>query len=189
MQLNRLVEAHKALGDPNRLRIVLLLAVGPLSGQELAEKLGLAPATVTHHMKPLRQVGLVKEARNRNTIYFQLDEVYLKERLDELIRRVEQVKKNNKADERERVIQNFFDAEGRLKAIPAQRKKKLIVFEHLLTGLEMGREYTEKEIDEHIKRFHEDHCTIRREFIMNNYMYRENAVYSLNPQELWAKID
>ncbi|HEU4964119.1 MAG TPA: DUF2087 domain-containing protein, partial [Bacilli bacterium] len=106
-----------------------------------------------------------------------------------LVRRVEQVKKNNKADERERVIRNFFDAEGRLKAIPAQRKKKLFVFEHLVSGLEMGRVYPEKEIDAYIKQFHEDHCTIRREFIMNNYMYREDGNYSMNPQELWAQID
>ncbi|HEU4963230.1 MAG TPA: helix-turn-helix domain-containing protein, partial [Bacilli bacterium] len=67
MQLQRLIDLHKSLADANRMRIVLLLAVGPLSGQELAEKLGLAPATVTHHMKPLRQVGIVREARNRNT--------------------------------------------------------------------------------------------------------------------------
>ncbi|HYK74516.1 MAG TPA: DUF2087 domain-containing protein, partial [Pseudoneobacillus sp.] len=37
--------------------------------------------------------------------------------------------------------------------------------------------------------YHDDYATIRREFIINQYMYRENGVYELNPVEMWAKID
>jgi len=91
--------------------------------------------------------------------------------------------------ERQKVIENFFTSDGRLKNIPAQRKKKLIVFEHMLKGLQRGRKYEEKELNEYIKRFHDDYATIRREFIINNYMYRENGIYELNPEEMWAKIE
>lgn len=85
------------------------------------------------------------------------------------------------------VLRTFFTADGRLKQIPAQRKKKLIVFEHMVRGLEKGRKYTEAQINEYIRQFHEDYATIRREFVMNHYMYREDGIYELNPEELWAK--
>jgi DNA-binding transcriptional ArsR family regulator len=186
--LDRMLDFYKALADPNRLKIVLMLAAGPLSGQEIAEKLGLAPATVTHHMNLLRKASVVRGEREKNTVYFHLLEKELIRKSNAILRRVEQVKRTA-GEEREKVVNNFFDASGRLKSIPAQRKKKLYVFEHMLAGLEFGRPYTEKEVDEYIKQYHDDTCTIRREFIINHYMYRENGVYTLNPPELWAKIE
>lgn len=188
MQLNRILDYYKALADINRLRIVLLLAVGPLSGQEIAQKLGLSPATVTHHMNQLRNAALVKGVRDKNTIHFHLVDGAILERAEELVRRVETVRVNN-LSERQKVIKNFFDAEGRLKSIPTQRKKRMFVFEHMLSELEPGRSYNEQEINEFIQRFHDDYCTIRREFIINHYMYREDNIYTLNPEELWAPIE
>lgn len=64
-----------------------------------------------------------------------------------------------------------------------------MVFEHLIKGLKMGKKYEEKELNEYIKQYHEDYATIRREFIINHYMYRENGIYELNPPEMWSKIE
>ena len=188
MQLDRLLDFHKALADASRLKIVMLLAAGPLSGQEIAVKLGLAPATVTHHMNLLRKASVVKGIRDKNTIYFHLSEKDLEQKSNAIMRRVAQVARTA-GEEREKVVKNFIDADGRLKTIPSQRKKKLFVFEHMLEGLEIGHPYTEKEIDAYIKQYHDDHCTIRREFVINHYMYREDGIYTLNPPELWAKIE
>ncbi len=49
----------RALGDPTRLRLIRLLAHGEVSCQELTRRLGLAQATVSHHLKVLSQAGLV----------------------------------------------------------------------------------------------------------------------------------
>jgi hypothetical protein len=87
--------------------------------------------------------------------------------------------------ERSSIINNFFTKEGKLKIYPAQRKKKLVVLAHMIKGLEFGRVYQEKEINEYLKEFHEDYATLRRELIMCQYMYRENNQYELNPVELW----
>ncbi|BBI33365.1 hypothetical protein KCTCHS21_27640 [Cohnella abietis] len=62
-----------------------------------------------------------------------------------------------------------------------------MVLEHLVSKLEKGRKYNEKEINDFIKDFHEDFATIRREFIMHQFMFRENQIYELNPQEMWAR--
>ncbi|BDG37182.1 DUF2087 domain-containing protein [Saccharococcus caldoxylosilyticus] len=193
MQLHRLVTFFKTIGDPTRLRIIKMLSQGPLHGQAIAGKLGLTPATITHHLKKLRDMNIVCERRDGNIIYFYLQPSVVKHYAYALLDLAEQneVKKEmkEKAAERQKVIENFFTSDGRLKNIPAQRKKKLIVLEHMLKGLQPGKQYTEKEINEHIKKFHEDYATIRREWIMNNYMYRENGIYELNPREMWHKID
>jgi DNA-binding transcriptional ArsR family regulator len=50
---------YKALADESRLRILNMLASGPASLSQVAERLGLAKSTVIHHMRALRTAGLV----------------------------------------------------------------------------------------------------------------------------------
>lgn len=193
MQLNRVVSFYKTMGDPTRVRIVALLAKGPLHGLAIAGKLGLTPPTITHHLKKLREINVVYDRREKNTIYFYLNESLIKQQSQVLIQLLEKREEIEtmveKSLEQQKIIQNFFSKDGRLKNIPSQRKKKLIVFEHIVEGLKMGKKYEEKEINEYIKQFHDDYATIRREFIINHYMYRENGIYELNPEEMWARID
>ncbi|EEL51810.1 MULTISPECIES: DUF2087 domain-containing protein [Bacillus cereus group] len=88
---------------------------------------------------------------------------------------------------RDTVIKNFFDANDKLKAMPSQKKKKLVIFEYLISKLNPEQQYTEKEINAFIKQFHEDFCTIRREFIIHGFMARNESVYRVNAKEVWKK--
>ncbi|MUG43964.1 metalloregulator ArsR/SmtB family transcription factor [Paenibacillus woosongensis] len=194
MQLDKVVAYHKALADPTRIRILILLGDGERNGQELARKLGVTPATITHHAAKLREASLINERRDKNTIFFSLNHYFLKNNADATINLIYRASEGgtDMLDEqqqriRESVIKNFFTAEGKLKSIPAQLKKKLIVLEQLVSRLELGRKYSEPEINAFIKNYHEDFATIRREFIMHQFMFRENDIYELNPQEMWAK--
>ncbi|MDU4694706.1 MAG: metalloregulator ArsR/SmtB family transcription factor [Paenibacillus sp.] len=191
MQLDRLVNFHKAVGDVTRIRIIALLQNGPLHGQALAGKLGVTPPTITHHMTKLREADLVYERRDKNTIYFYLNEKSLTLQAQAILKigkaLPEAEDKHEEAARKAAIQDNFFNRDGTLKHLPAQRKKKLIVLERLIKGLEPHRKYTEKEINEYIRNFHEDYATIRREFVMNHFMYRENDIYELNPPELWGK--
>lgn len=58
-----LVRALKALADPARLRVMLLLSRHPMFGPELIGALGLAQPTVHHHLAQLRAAGLVRQER------------------------------------------------------------------------------------------------------------------------------
>ncbi len=193
MQLDKLVAFHKALADPTRIRILFLLKNGPLHGQALAEKLGVSAPTVTHHMAKLRHVALVKEMRDKNTIYFELDRYFLEQGSKALPTSLfegqptgEESMDHNHERFKQSVLNNFFTKEGKLQQIPAQRKRKLIIFEYMLDGLTIGQKYPENEINAHILQFHEDYCTIRREFIVNHFMFREQGIYELNPHEMWV---
>lgn len=194
MQLDKVVNYHKALADPTRIKILILLADGELNGQILAEKLGVTPATITHHTAKLRETSLINERRDKNTIYFSLNHYFIKNNAnatENLIYRNDKggmpIMEDTLRRVRESVIKNFFTNEGTLKSIPVQLKKKLIVLELLVSKLENGRKYSESEINEFIKNFHGDFATIRREFIMHQFLFRDNQIYELNPPEMWAR--
>lgn len=196
MQLDKVVSYHKALADPTRIKMLILLAEGELNGQVLAEKIGVTPATITHHAAKLREASLIKERRDKNTIYFSLNDYFIENSAratEKLIyQRVRPAGVPERLEEddqrtKDAVVNNFFTSDGKLKSIPAQLKKKLIVLTHLVSRLEKGRKYTEKEINEFIQGYHEDFATLRREFIMHHFMFRDNGVYELNPQEMWAR--
>ncbi|TVY03002.1 metalloregulator ArsR/SmtB family transcription factor [Cohnella terricola] len=196
MQLDKVVAYHKALADPTRIRMMILLAGGELNGQTLADKLSVTPATITHHAAKLREASLINERRDKNTIYFSLNDYFLKSNAEASLRLIYRGTEEGKGEEgmeeergrtKDTVIRHFFTKQGRLKQLPSQLKKKLIVLEHIVSGLEMGRKYAEKEINEYIGQYHEDFATIRREFIMHQFMYREDGIYEMNPSEMWAK--
>lgn len=64
-----------ALGDPVRLRIVSMLAAAPdgrACGCELEEPLGLAQPTVSHHLKVLREAGLIEGEREGRWVHYRV---------------------------------------------------------------------------------------------------------------------
>lgn len=50
----------KAMSDPNRLKIIEMLATGEKCGCQLLEELQVTQPTLSHHMKVLSQCGLVR---------------------------------------------------------------------------------------------------------------------------------
>ncbi|QST01323.1 metalloregulator ArsR/SmtB family transcription factor [Pontibacillus sp. ALD_SL1] len=189
MQLDKVVNFHKVVGDPTRIRIISLLKQGPLHGQAIANKLGLKPPTITHHVAKLKQIGIVYQRRDKNTIYFYLDQKKLEYSANAILQlgEVTNVRPEMSVEDKDKlsIVKNFFATDGTLKQIPSQRKKKLVVLSYMIRGIETGKLYEEKEINEYIKQYHEDYATIRREWVMNHFMYRENNQYELNPKEMW----
>jgi arsenate reductase (thioredoxin) len=66
------VELARALGDPLRWRIVELLSSEQLCVAHLAEELQTAQPLVSHHLKVLRQAGLIEPDRYRYWTYYRL---------------------------------------------------------------------------------------------------------------------
>ncbi|MCA0969515.1 metalloregulator ArsR/SmtB family transcription factor [Halobacillus litoralis] len=190
MQLEKMVSFHKALGDPTRLRIIALLRNGSLHGQALAERLSLSAPTISHHLKKLKDAGVVYTRRDRNTIYYYLNESKLESTATAVLRigddQTVLKKEMEMTDkEKEKVLNNFITDEDRLKQLPSQLKKKLVVLSYFVQGLENGKVYEEKELNDYIRTFFDDFATVRREWIMHQFMYRENNQYERNPVEMW----
>ena len=62
----------EGIGDPKRLKLLYLLAQQPRNVTELTEELGVAQPTVSHHLRILRERGLVTAEREGTSIYYAL---------------------------------------------------------------------------------------------------------------------
>ena len=62
--MDRLARQLKVLAEPNRLRMVDLLMAGVQCNCELGDALGMAPNLISHHLRILREVGLVEVERD-----------------------------------------------------------------------------------------------------------------------------
>ncbi len=72
-------ETFKALSDPVRRSILELLKEGPLSAGEIGSHFDMTGATISYHLKMLKQADLVFESREGNYIYYQLNTTVLEE--------------------------------------------------------------------------------------------------------------
>ena len=72
-------ETFKALHDPVRREILELLKKGPLSAGEIGSHFDMTGATISYHLKILKQADLVFESRDKNFIYYQLNISVLEE--------------------------------------------------------------------------------------------------------------
>lgn len=68
-----LAETFKALSDPVRREILMLLRKGKMSAGEIAAHFEMTGATVSYHLSQLKKADLVLEERKKNYIYYQLN--------------------------------------------------------------------------------------------------------------------
>jgi len=80
----KLLHAHvcEGLGDPKRVLILYLLATRPRNVTELAEALDIPQPTASHHLKVIRDRGLVLAERDGTAVYYSLADHRVIEALD-----------------------------------------------------------------------------------------------------------
>jgi excisionase family DNA binding protein len=86
---------------------------------------------------------------------------------------------NQRISEADKIVNRYLKS-GRFLSLPAQRKKKRYILQYILQKFETHRTYSEKEVNEIILKYHDDFCTVRREFIMEKMMTRAEGKYIRN---------
>lgn len=66
-------ETFKALSDPVRREILMLLKKGRLSAGEIGSHFDMTGATISYHLSILKKADLVFENREKNFIYYELN--------------------------------------------------------------------------------------------------------------------
>ena len=174
------LKLFKGLADRSRLQILKSLLEEDMYVERLAQRLELTPATVSFHLKKLMEAGAVSSRREQYyTMYSINKEVFQCRILDILGEKSSdaQRQQEREARYRQRVLDSFFEY-GRLKSIPAQRKKERICLEEIAKELELGRPYPERELNQVLLRFHQDYCTLRRDMISEGILRREEGLYT-----------
>ena len=181
----QLLTFFKAMADANRLKIVGLLSQQPYSVEQLAALLDLRPPTVSHHLKLLSEAGLVSARAESYYNLYQLESDVLEQiarhlgAQDKLPSMAAEV--DLQAYDR-KVLRDVVLPDGKLKVIPAQRKKREVVLRHIVKNFQPEVHYTEKQVNDILARFHEDTATLRREMIAYKLMGRVEGEY-------WVIVD
>jgi ArsR family transcriptional regulator len=71
--MEKTVELLKAIADETRLKIILLLSRQEMAVCEFINALKLSQPAVSHHLKILKQAGLVKDNREGKWIFYTID--------------------------------------------------------------------------------------------------------------------
>lgn len=74
-------ETFRALSDPVRREILVLLRSRSLPAGEIAAHFDLTQATVSYHLGVLKKAGLIYEERQKNYVYYELNATVLEEAL------------------------------------------------------------------------------------------------------------
>ena len=77
-----------ALSDPTRLRIIAALAARELCVCDLAATLGLSESAISHQLRTLRDLGLVRSRREGRLSYYTLDDEHVTRLYDQVTEHV-----------------------------------------------------------------------------------------------------
>ena len=66
-------ETFKALSDPARREILVMLKQGKMSAGEIGQSFEMTGATISYHLSQLKKAGLIIESKYKNYIYYELN--------------------------------------------------------------------------------------------------------------------
>lgn len=85
----RIIEKLKALGEPNRYRICMMLKNSELCVCQLLDVLGIAGGTLSRHLQVLKSAGIISTRREGKWLYYHIRDKENMDLLDMLIQKTE----------------------------------------------------------------------------------------------------
>lgn len=173
---NEILDYFKAMVDVNRLRIAGMLGLTRLTAPQIVDRLNLPLREVINHLGFLKYIGVVSQDGD----YYQLDEAAI----EALARRAlagtrKTVKEEDlPVDEYDRkVIKDFLLPDGSFKSLPMQQKKFEAILRYVANVFEPGQEYTEKQVNELLRKYNEDTASLRRGLVDSGMLKRQSGIY------------
>ena len=83
-----LAETFRLLGDPTRVRIVDALAGGALCVHEISDRVGISESAVSHQLRLMRTMRIVKGRREGRCVYYTLDDQHVLDLFQQGLRHV-----------------------------------------------------------------------------------------------------
>ena len=77
--MNELAQTFKALADPTRLKIIYVLSKSSLCVCDIANLLDMTQSAISHHLRLLRNLRLVKFKKEGKTVIYSLDDDHVLE--------------------------------------------------------------------------------------------------------------
>jgi biotin operon repressor len=156
-----LLKFMKSLADAQRLKIAGLLGVEALTSAQVAERLGMQPTDVQRHLEQLAAAGLAHKEGDA----FRLAQSH-------------PPAPEYEGDESTvKTLRAYLSRDGTLKTIPTQHKKLMVILEHLAKDFAPGERYPESQVNQTLRKYHEDTASLRRYMVDNGLLQRDKGIY------------
>ena len=161
----------KAMADADRLRIIGVLARRRANKSEIAGRLNMPLRDVVDHLSFLEHVGVI--GLKNNLYELNIDKVeglardYLREEKPVYVPSPDLDEKTRK------VLVSCLNPDGTIKKLPPQPGKLKVILDYLIQAFTPGVNYTEKEVNTIIRRFHVDVSGLRRDLVDAGLLARE----------------
>lgn len=159
------------LAEPSRLRVFSAITLGAKTTIEVAERAEVSVADVGKALRRLRDGRLVSGDNDELTAH--------PERFKEAMRQAAAEKPAEilHSDPQRNALLTSVFRDGRIRIMPEAPAKVRIVLEYLSENFEPGVEYSEPQVNRVLKRFHDDHASLRRYLIDTQLMTRSDGRY------------
>ena len=162
----------KAVASAERLRIIGVLVRGRATQSEIAEQLGVSVRDVFNHLSFLAHVGVVNETDGVYDLDEKAIESFARGQFES--KRESFAPPEKEKEDVRKVLKSFLNADASLKQIPPQGNKLLIILNFIVDAFAFDTNYTEKEVNTILRRFHVDTAALRRYLVDNDLMRRES---------------
>ena len=151
----------KAMSDADRLRIIGLLTQRRASRADIVAKLNLPLRDVVDHLTFLEFVGVLSQ---KDELY-ELNDAKLADlgRANFANERPSYVPAPELDVQSKKVLKAYLNADGSIRQIPNQPAKLQVILNYLIQAFAPDTNYTEKEVNQILRRFHEDTAGLRRD--------------------------
>jgi hypothetical protein len=164
----------KSLADADRVKIAGLLGVEALTASQVAERLGMKPSEAAHHLQVLVDAGLAHKEDNA----YRLDSRTVELLTRRMLAQSHPPAPQYEGDEFEiKTLRSFLNPDGTLKSIPNQQKKLMVILRHFVKDFEPGVRYPESQVNQVLRRRHDDTAALRRYMVDNGLLQRDKGVY------------
>jgi hypothetical protein len=157
------------LSDEERLRVVAAIALGARTIDDVATTSDLAAEDVLRVLPRLISAGVVADREGLS-----VDVGTFRDAARE--RPPRQRELPDATPEQAVVLRNFVE-HGRLKALPVRASQRRVVLEYLASRFDRGVEYPEADVNELLKRFHDDYASLRRFLVDEGFLTRKSGLY------------
>jgi hypothetical protein len=173
---NEILDYFKAMVDVNRLRIAGMLGLTRLTAAQIVDRLNLPLREVVNHLGFLVFLGVVRQDGE----FYQLDEAAIEALARRALSGARKTIKEEDLPEDEydrKVIKDFSLPDGSFKSLPMQQKKFGAIIRHVVNVFEPGTQYTEKQVNELLRKYNEDTASLRRGLVDSGLMQRQAGAY------------
>lgn len=168
---HELLDFVKAMADVDRLKIIGILARERSNQSEIAGRLNMPVRDVVNHLAFLEHVGVI--TLNNNLYELNADKLETLARTQLREEKQDYIPAPGLDKKTRKVLVSCLNPDGTIKQLPPQPARLKVILEYLIQAFTPGVDYTEKEVNTIIRRFHVDVSGLRRDLVDAGLLDRE----------------